>query len=74
MDERDGVLLARKHGLNVIGTLAALDLAAARGLLDLQTMFDRLLATTFRMPPRLMTSMLEEDRKRKSIAKNLGLE
>jgi predicted nucleic acid-binding protein len=44
MDERDGVFLARKHGLDVIGTLAVLDLAAGRGLVDLQTMFDRLLA------------------------------
>jgi predicted nucleic acid-binding protein len=65
MDEREGVLLARKHGLNVIGTLAALDLAAARGLVDLQTMFDRLMATTFRMPLRVMTVMLKEDAQRK---------
>jgi len=48
MDERDGVVtIARQRGLNVIGTLAALDLAAVRGLVDLQTMFDRLRATTF---------------------------
>jgi predicted nucleic acid-binding protein len=60
MDERDGVVLARKHGLNVIGTLAALDLAVARGLLDLHTVFDRPLTTTFRMPLRLMKAMLEK--------------
>jgi len=48
MDERDGVTIARQRGLKVVGTLAALDLAAARGLVDLQTMFDRLRATTFR--------------------------
>src|SRR6266403_5431541 len=29
MDERDGVTIARHRGLKVIGTLAALDLAAA---------------------------------------------
>jgi hypothetical protein len=34
----------------VVGTLAALDLAAAHGLVNLQTMFDRLRATTFRSP------------------------
>jgi predicted nucleic acid-binding protein len=47
MGERDGVSLARHRGLNVIGTLAALELAAVRGLVDLQTMFDRLRDTTF---------------------------
>jgi predicted nucleic acid-binding protein len=65
MDDRDGAVLAREHGLNVIGTLAVLDLAAAHGLVDLQTVFHRLRATTFRMPLRLMTSMLEHDAKRK---------
>jgi predicted nucleic acid-binding protein len=61
MDERDGVTLARQRGLKVVGTLAALDLAAFRGLVDLQTMFDRLRETTFRSPLRLMASMLEQD-------------
>jgi len=42
-----------------------LDLAAAHGLVDLQTMFDRLRATTFRSPVRLMVSMLEQDAERK---------
>src|ERR1700747_602849 len=56
MDERDGVSIARHRGLKVVGTLAALDLAAAHGLVDLQTMFDRLRATTFRSPVRLMVS------------------
>jgi predicted nucleic acid-binding protein len=31
MDERDGVTIARQRGLKVVGTLAALDLAAAHG-------------------------------------------
>jgi predicted nucleic acid-binding protein len=65
MDERDGVSIARRRGLMVIGTLAALDLAAVRGLIDLQTMFDRLRETTFRSPLRLMASMLEQDAERK---------
>jgi predicted nucleic acid-binding protein len=63
--ERDGVTIARHRGLKVVGTLAALDLAAAHGLIDLQTMFDRLRATTFRSPVRLMVSMLEQDAERK---------
>jgi len=45
MDERDGVTIARHRGLKVVGTLAALDLAAAHGLVELQTMFERLRAT-----------------------------
>ena len=61
MDERDGVTIARLRGLKVVGTLAALDLAAAHGLVDLQIMFDRLRPTTFRSPLRLMGSMLEQD-------------
>jgi predicted nucleic acid-binding protein len=65
MDERDGVIMARRLGLKVIGTLAALDLAAVRGLVDLQTMFDRLRETTFRSPLRLMVSILEQDAERK---------
>lgn len=65
MDERDGVTLGRRRGLKVVGTLAALDLAAFRGLVDLQTMFDRLHETTFRSPHRLMSSMLEQDAERR---------
>jgi predicted nucleic acid-binding protein len=65
MDERDGVTIARQRGLKVVGTLAALDLAAAHGLVDLQTMFDRLRATTFRSPLRLMGSMLGQDVERR---------
>ena len=65
MDERDGVTLARHRGLKVVGTLAALELAAAHGLVDLQTMFDRLRATTFRSPVRLMMRLLEQDAERK---------
>jgi predicted nucleic acid-binding protein len=65
MDERDGVAVARRRGLKVVGTLAALDLAAVRGLIDLQTIFDRLRETTFRSPQRLTASMLEQDAERK---------
>jgi hypothetical protein len=67
VDGRDGVTIARQRGLKVVGTLAALDLAAAHGLVDLQTMFDRLRATTFRSPLRLMGSMLEQDVERGNV-------
>jgi predicted nucleic acid-binding protein len=65
MDERDGVTIARHRGLKVVGTLAALNIAAAHGLVELQTMFERLRATKFRSPPRLMMRMLEQDAERK---------
>jgi predicted nucleic acid-binding protein len=65
MDDRHGVLEARKRGLEVVGTLAVLDSAAARGWIDLQEMFRRLRASTFRAPLRLMARMLEEDALRK---------
>ncbi len=69
MDERDGVTIARQRGLKVVGTLAVLDIAADHGLVELQTMFERLRATTFRSPIRLMVSMLEQDAERKKRQK-----
>jgi predicted nucleic acid-binding protein len=65
MDERDGVVAARARNLEVIGTLGVLDIAAARGWIDLQEMFGRLRQTTFRSPKRLMATMLEHDAQRK---------
>jgi predicted nucleic acid-binding protein len=59
------VTIARHRGLKVVGTLAALDLAAAHGLVDLQTMLERLRATTFRSPVRFMVRILEQDAERK---------
>jgi predicted nucleic acid-binding protein len=64
IDERDGAMAARQLGLRVTGTLAVLDLAAARGWIDLRAMFNRLRQTTFRAPLRLMASMLEQDAQR----------
>ena len=65
MDERDGAAAARARNLKVIGTLGVLDVAAARGWIDLPAMFSRLRQTTFRSPHRLMTTMLEQDAQRK---------
>ena len=61
MDERRGCLDARGRSLVVIGTLAVLDVAAAKGWIDLPMMFTRLRATSFRTPLRLMARMLEQD-------------
>ena len=65
MDDRHGTVEARKRGLEVVGTLAVLDGAAASGWIDLQEMFRRLRASAFRSPLRLMARMLEEDALRK---------
>jgi predicted nucleic acid-binding protein len=69
MDERDGAAAARARNLEIVGTLAVLDIAAARGWLDLQDMFSRLRQTTFRSPHRLMATMLEQDAQRKKKTK-----
>jgi len=65
MDERDGAAAARARNLKVVGTLGVLDVAAARGWLDLVEMFSRLRRTTFRSPHRVMATMLEQDAQRK---------
>ena len=67
MDERDGMPIACHRRLKVVGTLAALDLAAAHGLVDLQTMLDRVHTPAFRSPRRLMVSMLEQDAERRNV-------
>jgi predicted nucleic acid-binding protein len=65
MDERDGVLAARKLDLRVVGTLGVLDLASSRELLDLPEAFGGLRQTSFRLPERLAALMLEHDRQRR---------
>jgi predicted nucleic acid-binding protein len=65
IDDRAGVLQARKMNLEAIGTLAVLVRAAQRGWVQLPEMFRRLRATSFRSPVHLMARMLEEDALRK---------
>jgi predicted nucleic acid-binding protein len=65
MDDRRGTVEARRRGLNVIGTLAALDEAANRGWIDLPEMFSHLQSTSFRSPLHLMALMLEHETQRK---------
>lgn len=50
IDEREGKKAALRKGLNITGTIAVLDLAAKRGLLDLAETFDRLRKRTFIVP------------------------
>jgi predicted nucleic acid-binding protein len=57
LDERRARGIARQRGLAVTGTLGVLDLAAARGLVDLTDAFGRLARTNFRGSPRLLRSL-----------------
>jgi predicted nucleic acid-binding protein len=59
MDERRGVTVARRQGLEVTGTLGVL-LQAARGhLIVLDDVLLRLQATDFRCTPRLLEHVRE---------------
>lgn len=62
MDDRAGVAAARAQGFAVTGTLGVLDLAAARGWIDLAAAFARLRATSFRYRPELLEALLAEHR------------
>ncbi len=59
MDDRDGTRLATRGGLRVAGTLAVLEHAAKRNLLDLPQALERLKLTNFRVAPRLIEAALK---------------
>jgi predicted nucleic acid-binding protein len=48
MDDREGVIAARREGFTVTGTLGVLSLAAERHLLNLAEAFERLKRPNFR--------------------------
>ena len=54
MDERMGVRLAKRQGLEVTGTLGVLVQAARRGLVDINAALDNLRATDFRCTANLL--------------------
>ena len=60
MDDREGVLAARRTGLTVTGTLGVLGLAARHGLLDLAEAFERIKRTNFRYRQDTMDALLAE--------------
>lgn len=60
MDDREGVLAARRRGLTVTGTLGVLGLAARHGLLDLAEAFERIKRTNFRYRQDTMDALLVE--------------
>lgn len=60
MDDRQGVLTARRKGFGVIGTIGILDLAAERGLVDLPAAVSRLRRTNFRRSESMLDALLEK--------------
>jgi predicted nucleic acid-binding protein len=66
MDERDGTRFARQQGLRVVGTLAVLEQAASRGLLDFPAVLERLQRTSFRVSSALVRAALERDAGRRT--------
>lgn len=60
LDEKKGRQMAQGLGFIVTGTLGVLDLAARRGLVDLEDALKRLERTTFRATPRLLRRIQEK--------------
>jgi hypothetical protein len=65
VDETKGRDEARHRQIRFMGTLGVLDKAAARGLLHLPSMLERLLQTTFYVSPTLLKELLADDDRRK---------
>lgn len=66
MDERKGTKEARKNNFLVVGTLALLERASQRDLLDLAEAIDRLKQTNFRFPPAdIVQEMLDKETARR---------
>lgn len=65
IDDRAGRNAALRCGLPVIGTLAVLEQASARGFLDLPQARDRLRQTNARLDPDLLRASPQRDALRK---------
>jgi predicted nucleic acid-binding protein len=66
IDERDGRDEARRRGLKVVGTLAALDRGADRNLVDLPQVLERLRNTNFFAAEKLLEEILRRHQERKA--------
>jgi predicted nucleic acid-binding protein len=65
IDDRDGRREAKRVGLFIIPTLAALELAAKKDLIDLPEAIERLSNTTFRATRKLLDQIIEKHQKQK---------
>ena len=66
MDDRAGRAAALRCGLVVAGTVGILEAAAARGLIQLPEIVERLRQTNARLDPELLAAALERDRVRRN--------
>jgi predicted nucleic acid-binding protein len=60
MDDEEGVIAARRRGLEVAGTLGVLSRGAQRHLLNLAEAFERVKQTNFRFRQAIMAEFLNE--------------
>lgn len=65
IDDKNVRREAKAAGLLIVPTLAILEQAAQRNLLDLPDAIDRLSKTSFRASKKLFEELLERDRERK---------
>jgi predicted nucleic acid-binding protein len=59
MDERKGRRVAKEQGLTTIGTLTLLELGDARGLLEYESVLEKLRSTNFHAGEKLLAASLE---------------
>jgi predicted nucleic acid-binding protein len=62
LDDRRARRVAQDQGLNVIGTLGILTIAAEKGLINLSEALDDLKTTNFRVSSSLLESLADQDR------------
>ena len=65
VDDRKARRIAQHRGLAIAGTIAVLELASVRDLLDLEEAFDRLRQTDFRIANRILSDALNRGACRK---------
>lgn len=71
LDEREGRTIAAQRGLAVVGTVGILERAAARNLINLRDVLERLVSTNFRIAPAVIQEALDRDaRNRRQQASN----
>jgi predicted nucleic acid-binding protein len=68
MDDRAGVAVARGKGLNVVGTVGVLDLAARQQLIDITAVVAKLKATNFRYRRKLLDDLVAQHRSKEGGA------
>ena len=62
IDDRAGREIAHQCGLQTLGVLGLLEVAAERGLIDLTKLVDRLMKTNFRVSRELLNELLRRSR------------